>query len=134
MNVSNKTIRQLVSFKASPHEVYEALMDSRKHSIFSGSVAKIGKKVGEPFSAFDGYAYGKNVSLEPDKKIVQLWRAEEEGWPKGHFSKVTFALKKTARGTVLAFTQTGVPEAVSKSISDGWREFYWQPMKRMLEG
>jgi hypothetical protein len=30
--MKTKTIRQWVTFKASPHEVYEALMDSRKHS------------------------------------------------------------------------------------------------------
>ncbi len=27
----SKTIRQSVTFKATPHQVYEALMDSRKH-------------------------------------------------------------------------------------------------------
>jgi hypothetical protein len=31
-----KTIHQSVTFKANPHEVYEMLMDSRKHAQFTG--------------------------------------------------------------------------------------------------
>jgi uncharacterized protein YndB with AHSA1/START domain len=30
-----KTIRQSVTFEASPYDVYEALMDSKKHSRFT---------------------------------------------------------------------------------------------------
>jgi uncharacterized protein YndB with AHSA1/START domain len=30
-----KPIHQTVTFKASPHEVYEALMDSKKHAAFT---------------------------------------------------------------------------------------------------
>ena len=37
--VSTKTIEQTVEFSASPHEVYEALMDSEKHSAFTGAKA-----------------------------------------------------------------------------------------------
>jgi len=42
----SKTIRQSVTIKASPHAVYEALMDSRKHAAFSGMPARISRKVG----------------------------------------------------------------------------------------
>ena len=39
------TIRQRVMFDAPPHAVYGLLMDSRNHSAFTESKAKIGKKV-----------------------------------------------------------------------------------------
>lgn len=130
--MKTKTIRQTVTFKASPYEVYEALMDSGKHSKFTGSKAVISRKIGGTFSAWGGSISGTNLVLVPDKKIVQAWRSDESDWPKGHYSKVTFLLKKLRKGTRLIFTQTGVPEAAYASINQGWRDYYWKPMKEMF--
>ena len=102
-----KTVKQTVTFKASPHDIYEALMDSKKHAKFTGDKASISQKVGGKFSVFDGYAEGTNLELMPDNKIVQTWRASD--WPEGHYSKVTFLLKEITGGTRLTLTQTGVP-------------------------
>ncbi len=74
-------IRQSVTFKATPHEVYEALMDSRKHARFTHEPARISRKVGGAFSAYSGYITGTNLELVPDKKIVQAWHAQD--WPEG---------------------------------------------------
>lgn len=130
-NMKTKTIRQTITFKASPHEVYEALMDSRKHSEFTGAEANISRKVGGKFNAYDGYAEGTNLELVKDKKIAQKWRADD--WPAGHYSTVTFVLEKVGDGTKLKFTQTGVPEDQYEPISQGWVEHYWDNMKKMLE-
>jgi activator of HSP90 ATPase len=129
--METKTIRQTVTFKTSPHDVYEALMDSNKHAEFTGEEASISRKLGGKFSTFDGYAQGMNVELDPNKKIVQTWRADD--WPQGHYSRVTFSLTKTAGGTRLVFTQTGVPEDQYDDIAQGWKDYYWAPMKVMLE-
>ena len=129
--METKTIKQSVTIKASPHDVYEALMDSKKHAKFTGGKATISREVGGKFTAFDGYARGTNVELVPDKKIVQSWRAED--WPKGHYSKAIFTFTKVEGGTKLAFTQTDVPEDQHEPISQGWKEYYWAPMKEMLE-
>jgi activator of HSP90 ATPase len=129
--METKNIKQSVTIKASPHDVYEALMDSKKHSQFTGGKAMISRKVGEKFSAFDGYSEGTNLELVPDKKIVQSWRASD--WPEGHYSTATFSLKEFDGGTHLNFTQTGVPDEQCPDISQGWRDYYWTPMKAMLE-
>ena len=129
--METKTIKQSVTIKAKPHDVYEALMDSKKHARFTGGKAVISREVGGKFSAFDGYSEGVNLELIPDKKIVQSWRAED--WPEGHYSTATFALKEVAGGTNLAFTQTGVPEEFLDDIAQGWRDYYWAPMKEILE-
>ena len=131
--MKTRTIRQRVEFGASAHEVYEALMDERKHAAFSGSEAKISREAGGAFSAYDGDITGRNVKLVPDRLIMQDWYCETEGWPKGHYSLVEFSLKdKKGGGCVLEFTQTGVPEASYDEISEGWKEYYWKPMKKML--
>ena len=123
----SQTIRQSVTFKATPHEVYEVLMDSRKHARFTGSKASISRKVGGKFTAYAGYITGTNLELVADRKIVQAWRGSD--WPEDHFSRVTFALKKVKGGARLTFTQSGVPDQHHDSIKQGWHDFYWKPMK-----
>ena len=129
--METKIVKQTATFKASPHEVYEALMDSKKHAKFTGDKATISRKIGGKFSTFDGYSEGINLELIPDNKIVQTWRASD--WPEGHYSKVTFSFKEIPGGTRLTFTQTGVPAKQYDDISQGWRDYYWAPMKEMLE-
>lgn len=126
-----KIISQSVTIKAKPHDVYEALMDTKKHSKFTGDKAVISREVGGKFNTFGGYAEGVNLELVPDKKIVQFWRADD--WPEGHYSKATFELKETAGGTNLTFKQTDVPPEFIDDIAQGWQDYYWAPLKEMLE-
>ena len=125
-----KTIRQTVTFTAKPLDVYEALMDSRAHSAFTGSAARISPRVGGRFTAYDGYAEGRNLELIPGRKIVQSWRASD--WPDGHYSTVTFALARAGTGAKLTFTQTEVPDDQVASVRQGWVEFYWEPLKALF--
>jgi activator of HSP90 ATPase len=129
--MKTRTIRQSATFRASPHDVYEALMDSRKHSKFTGAKARISRKVGGRFTAYDGYIEGIHLDLKPNRMIVQSWRGSD--WPKGHNSKATFSLTRVKGGTRLTFTQTGGPEKEYADIRQGWRDYYWKPMKEMLE-
>ncbi len=129
--METRTIRQRVTFKASPHDVYEALMDSKKHSQFTQSPAKISREVGGKFSVWDGGLEGTNLELVPDRKIVQSWRTSE--WPEGHYSRVTFSLKPASGGTELTLTHSGIPEDSADDIRQGWHDFYWNPMKETLE-
>jgi uncharacterized protein YndB with AHSA1/START domain len=125
-----KIIRQVVTFKSSPHQVYEALMDSKKHTTFTGDAASISREVGGSIQAGDGYISGTNLELVPDQKIVQAWRGND--FPEGVMSRATFTLKAVDGGTRLTFTHSGVPEELLDSIKDGWVEFYWQPLAAWL--
>ena len=125
-----KKIKQTITFKAKPSEVYEALMDSKKHSEFTGDKAKISNKVHGKFKAYGDYIEGENLELVKNKKIVQKWRGS--GWENGHYSKVTYELKKVKNGTRLTFTQTDVPDKEYKSINKGWKEHYWNKMKEVF--
>ena len=127
----SKIIQQTVTFKASPHEVYEALMDSKKHAAFTGSKASLSQVVGGTFMVYDNYATGKNVELVPDQKIVQDWRAAD--WPEGYFSRVTFEFTAVPAGTRLDFTHTDVPEGTEAEFTKGWTDNYWEPLKAYLE-
>jgi activator of HSP90 ATPase len=129
--MKTKTLHQTIVFKATAHELYEALMDSKKHAAFTESQAKISRKVGGDFQAYDGYATGKNVELTPDKKIVQTWRASD--WPEDHFSTVTFVFTEKNGETTVDFTQTEIPDEAFPDIKQGWQEWYWDRLKAYLE-
>jgi activator of HSP90 ATPase len=123
-------IRQQVTLGAPPLAVYRALMDSRTHAKFTGSAARISPRVGGRFTVYDGYAEGRYVELVPGRKIVQSWRASD--WPAGYYSTAAFVLAAAGGGTRLTFTQDGVPAKHAAAIRQGWREFYWEPLKSLF--
>ncbi len=131
--VNTKTIEQTVIIKASAHDIYEALMDSGKHSQFTGSPANISREIGGSFTAYDGALSGTTLELVPDAKIVQSWRGSDEGWTPGHYSEVTFTFEEVHGETKLIFVQTGVPEQCYEDISQGWQTYYWAKLKAFLE-
>lgn len=127
----SKPIQQTVAFAASPHDVYEALMDSDKHAAFTHAAASINRQVGGEFNAYDGYISGKNLELIPDQTIKQSWRAID--WEAGKYSTVTFELTATPDGTRLDFSHTNVPAGTEAEFTQGWIENYWEPMKAYFE-
>jgi activator of HSP90 ATPase len=126
----SKTIRQTVTFKASPHEIYESFMDEKKHAQFTGAKVKLSRKTGGKFDIWDGEISGENLELVPDKKIVQTWRYSD--WPAGEFSTATFSLEAVDGGTKLTLNHSGVPDEAYEDIKQGWKDYYWTPLKKYL--
>lgn len=126
-----KTIKRTVFFKATPHELYEAFMDAKKHSRFTDTNAKISRRIGGKFSVWHGYIKGSNIKLVPDKKIVQKWTSAD--FPEGHYTDVTLEFKKSGNGTKLVFTQKNVPDENYDDTAKGWDYYYWKPLKEMIE-
>jgi uncharacterized protein YndB with AHSA1/START domain len=129
--MNTKAIQYTVLIRATPKAIYDALMNEKKHSQFTGERAKVRAKVGAPFSCYDGYITGITLELEPGKLIVQAWRSQN--WPAGIWSIVTFRLARKSGGTQLRFTQIGVPANDYARKNNGWRMHYWQPLKQFLE-
>jgi activator of HSP90 ATPase len=128
--MKTKTIRHTVTFHATPTEVYQMLMDSRKHRSLSGEKAKISNRVGGRFTAWGSHITGINLVLKPGEKIVQAWRATR--WPADYYSIAIFDLQKVDSGTKLRFTQIGVPPNRYSGHYRGWIETYWTPMKEIF--
>ncbi|MEK7637408.1 MAG: SRPBCC family protein [Patescibacteria group bacterium] len=123
-------IRQDTLIPGTPRQIFELWLDSTKHAALTGGEAHIVPKVGGKFTVFDGWATGATVELVPDRKIVQTWRADD--WPPGQESTVTLTLRPAKGGTNLSFQQTGVPAAKAKAIAQGWRDYYWTPLRELL--
>jgi activator of HSP90 ATPase len=130
--MKTKNIQHTVLIRATPKEIYDALMNAKKHAQFTGERASIRAKAGAAFTCYDGYITGLTLELKPGKRILQAWRSRD--WPPGHYSIVTFQLAERPGGrTQLRFTQVGVPAGDYARKNQGWRTHYWQPLKRFLE-
>ncbi len=126
------TIKQKVTVPASPEQVYEAFTNAKKHSEFTGSKATGKAKVGNEFTTWDGYSFGKYLELEPGKRIVQEWTTTD--WPEGYPpSKLELALKKVPKGTEITMIQKNAPKSQAEDLKEGWIEFYWTPLKEYFK-
>lgn len=126
------TIKQMVIVSATPDEVYEAFMDAKKHSAFTGSKATCNPKVGGKFTAWDGYISGKNLELEKGRRIVQEWTTTE--WPEGYApSKLELTFKKIGKDTEISMVHSGVSAEQADELKEGWMEFYWNPLKEYFK-
>jgi activator of HSP90 ATPase len=132
MSKETKTIRQTELIPAKPFDVYEAFMDEKKHTAFTGSKATSDPRVGGEFTAWDGYIFGKNLKLEKGKRIVQEWKTTE--WPANYpISIVEFTFRETKNGTELTMVHQNVPAEQASSYRQGWIDFYWKPLKKYFK-
>lgn len=127
MTLNTKKITQSVFIAAKPEEVYDALIDPKKHSIVTGAKATCDTRVGGEFTAWDGYIFGKNLKLEKGKRIVQEWKTTE--WPEGYPpSTVEFSFKEKEGGTELTLVHSKVPTEQAEAYRQGWIDYYWKPL------
>ena len=129
MSHKTRTIRQKVIINATPEEVYDALMDPKKHAAFTGDEASGSSEVGGEFIAWGGYITAKNIELERGKKIVQEWSTSE--WPESYPpSRLEIGLKANPEGTELVMMHSQVPEEQADDYDQGWHEHYWNRLNR----
>ncbi|OHD12390.1 MAG: hypothetical protein A2086_09990 [Spirochaetes bacterium GWD1_27_9] len=108
-------------------DIYEAWIDSKKHSDFTGGEAKIDPKIGGKFSAWNGYITGTTLQLDPYNKIVQKWRTSDFS-DQSIDSNLEIILKDTCEGVEITLIHTDIPEGQSKDYEQGWKDFYFSPM------
>ena len=110
-----------------PESVYAAWLDSAKHSAMTGGAAEVSDKVGESFTAWDGYISGKNIELLPGKRIVQAWRTVEfsEDEPD---SQLEINFETHDAGTLITIRHNNLP-LHGEQYEQGWVDNYFEPMK-----
>jgi activator of HSP90 ATPase len=119
-------ISKQVRLPASPHQVYEALLDSDRHAALTGAPAQINGRLGGDFSALDGYLTGLVSELLEDRHIVIACRPREDAWPPHHLSTATFMFKPDGGGCLLVFYQQEVPAAMHDLMASVWEQHYWR--------
>lgn len=127
-----EVIKQVAIIDATPVEVYEAYVDPKKHAAFTGDLATGMAKVGGRFAAGDGYISGKYLKLEKGKRVLHEWTTTE--WPKGYPpSLVELILKPKGKKTELTMIHSKVPAEQAADYDQGWRDYYWEPMKKYFK-
>lgn len=126
----NLDIRETVPVNA--RRIYEAWLDSREHTQFTGSEAWVEGFIGGRFRVWDGYIQGKTLALEPYCRIVQSWRTLDF-MDYDPDSRVEILLLEKERGTEVRLIHTGIPEGQSQEYKKGWVNFYLKPMKDYFE-
>ena len=124
-------IKQFIDVNATKEDIYELWLNSKKHSKLIGAPAVTSNKLGGKISIWDGYITGKNIELVKDYKIVQLLRFDYEDWDEDHFSKFTLKFKMKPNGKIqIVMNQSQIPFEYAKEISDGWKKYYWERLKK----
>ena len=110
------------TINATAKQIYKSWLSTQGHTKMTGGVAFLSDKVGDSFTAWDGYITGKNKVLEPYNRIVQSWRSSnfEADEPD---SQIEVTLNEGDGATELTLTHTNVPESGDHYIK-GWDEHY----------
>jgi len=125
------TIRQTQYIPAPPGELYDAYLNPKTHSSFTGAETVCERFVGGKFSAWNGYITGKNVRLENGRRIIQEWQTTE--WPAGYAPSVLeIIFRPKGKGTEIQMIQKNVPVSQARYYERGWMDFYWDPLKKFF--
>jgi activator of HSP90 ATPase len=128
-----RAIQQSIVLKASPEELFETFLDSKKHTAATGMPAKVSRRTGGAFSAFGGKILGRTLMTVPGKMIVQSWRASH--WKDEDLDSIlVLRFTKAPSGGRIDLVHAGVPEHDHKGVTEGWPTFYWKPWKAYLAG
>ncbi|HEV2350270.1 MAG TPA: SRPBCC domain-containing protein [Terriglobia bacterium] len=126
------TIQQTVDFPATPEQLFEIYMDSKKHSEATLAKATVSRKVGGKFTAFDGMLGGRNLIVAPNQLIVQAWRATH--WKKTDPDSIlVLKFSKTKSGGRVELLHANVPEYDFLGVKKGWPHYYWKPWRVYLK-
>lgn len=115
-------------FNTSSEVLFSTWLDSDGHSKMTGGLAEISNKVGDSYTAWDGYINGKNIEIEPYQRIVQSWRASE--FEEHHEDSRLELLFKDVNGHIeLTLIHSNLPDAIGERYIKGWEDYYFTPMK-----
>jgi len=121
-------IKLSVTLPTNPGRVYKAWLDSKEHSAFTKSEAKIKRNVGSKFTAGDGYIEGEIKQMILSKKIVMTWRTTD--FPEGtEDSLLEVNLVGNDTSTKVILVHENLPEGDGKKYRKGWKDHYFLPMK-----
>ncbi len=119
------------TIKATAKQIYKSWLSTQRHTKMTGGEAFVSDKIGETFTAWDGYITGQNTELEPYSKIVQSWRSSNFEDNEGD-SQIEILLSEHEEETTLTLKHTNVPES-GEHYKKGWKEHYFEPMRRYFE-
>ena len=114
---------------ASPRAIYDAWLDSKGHEAMTGGKpATCSAAVGGAFTVWNGYIIGRNLALEPGKRIVQSWRTKKFTAADPD-SEIEVLFEPVGNATRVTVNHRNVPDGHTSYRDGGWQRSYFEPMK-----
>ncbi|MFH1000564.1 MAG: SRPBCC domain-containing protein [Bacteroidota bacterium] len=126
-----KTFKKYFNLSAEPSDVYTALTNPFTIELWTGEKAVMSEEAGSEFELWGGDIIGKNISFEPEKKIIQQWYFGEDD--SENPSIVTLKLWAVKTGTSVELEHTNIPDEAFDNIVEGWNEAYFGAIEKLFE-
>ena len=127
-----KTIEQTYVVKAPIDQVWEALTNSKVIEEWTGSSAEFDPNINGEFKLWGGDIHGFNTKVSEPTVLEEDWYSNDEEDPH-HCYKVRFTLSEVSGQTTIKLIHADVPDNKFKDYADGWRDYYFNPLKDLLE-
>ncbi len=125
------TIKQDYTIKAPISEVWKALTEASMAEQWGAGPAKLDANEGGEFSYWGGDIHGTNTKIETEKRLEQDWYGHN--YPDRCY-KVTFIFEVRGENeTTVRLVQTDVPDEELTDMTEGWPDYYFDPIKKLLE-
>lgn len=125
-----KTIDKTYQIKAPIDKVWQALTEANVIEQWTGDKAVFENKEGGDFSFWDGDIHGSNAKIVPCEYLEQNWYASSSP---GQLFKVTFKLTHVDGITTVHLIHANIPDEDVEDFDDGWKVYYFDPIKQLLE-
>jgi uncharacterized protein YndB with AHSA1/START domain len=125
-----KQIDQTYEIKAPLEKVWQALTDAAVMEQWGAGPAKMDATEGGEFSLWAGDIHGTNTKVISGELLEQDWYGHDD--PERCY-KVSFALSFTRDTTTVRLKHADVPDEEAQHMEDGWKDYYFDPIKELLE-
>ena len=123
-----KSFKKSFKIKAEPSDVYASLTNPYTIELWSGYPAQMSSEPGSEFSLWEGDITGRNLEFIQDKKLVQEWYFGDQI----ERSIVTITISADRENSLVTVEQTNIPDEDFSSISEGWRENYFEAISSLF--
>lgn len=120
-----KDYKKYYTIPAQPEEVFLGLTHPLTIQLWTGEKAEMSAEVGFEFSLWDGSIVGRNLEMEPGRKIVQQWYYGDQE----EASIVTILLHPHAKGTSIELRHTNIPDEDYEDTVFGWDNDYFGALR-----
>lgn len=111
-------------------KVWQALTDTGVMDHWNTGPAEMDLRVGGQFSLYDGDVHGTNTELVPNQLLRQEWYGGSH--PDRKYD-VTFTLVPDGEDSTTVTVTHNASEDDIESMRKTWQEYYFGPMKQLLE-
>ena len=125
-----KTIDQTYEVNAPIENVWHALTDATLINKWNAGPATFDAQEGGTFSLWGGDIHGTNTKVIPNELLEQDWYGHDN--PDVCY-KVSFSLSEDSGVTLVHLIHADVPDDEVQDFADGWKDYYFDPIKQLLE-